>query len=325
METTLNVNALKIYYKTLRGYAKAVDDVSFEIRRGEILGIAGESGCGKSTLGNSFVILKPPMYYISGDALLDGKNLFTMTPKDMNKVRFEKISIIPQFAMDALSPTKKIGVFIQDIIGEHGLRYDAAFRKKVAERLALVNLREDVLKKFSIELSGGMKQRAVFVISTLLDPQILIADEVTSALDVTSQRYVADMIVKFRNAGIVGSVVFMTHDLAILYEISDRILVMYAGHAVEAASNDIIIHEPKHPYTKALVASLPRAGVRFQEQKLSGIPGYPPTLLNIPECCRFHARCPYKTDICVNETPKTEACGDDHTVACWHWKTISKG
>jgi peptide/nickel transport system ATP-binding protein len=325
METILHVKNLKIHYQTLRGFAKAVDDVSFDIRQGEILGIAGESGCGKSTLGNSLVILKSPMNYISGEASFEGRNLFSLPIEQLNRVRFEKISIIPQFAMDALSATKKIGVFIRDIVGEHGIKYDAAFEKKVVDRLAMVNLGPEVLKKFSVELSGGMKQRVVFVISTLLDPKILIADEVTSALDVTSQRYVADMLVKFRNAGIVGSIMFMTHDLAILYEISDRIMIMYAGHVVELASNDVIIHEPKHPYTKALVASLPRTGVRFSEQQLEGIPGYPPTLLNIPDGCRFADRCPHRTDQCVKQTPRPEACGPDHEVACWHWDKLAKG
>jgi peptide/nickel transport system ATP-binding protein len=325
METILNIRDLKIYYKTMKGYAKAVDNVSFDVRDGEIFGIAGESGCGKSTLGNSLVIVKKPMNYISGMALFDGQNIFTLPVHELNRIRYEKISIIPQYAMDAMSPTKKIKVFIGDLLEEHGLSLNNATQSKILERFGLVNLHADVLKKFPIELSGGMKQRVIMVISTLLDPHLLIADEITSALDVTSQRYVADLIVNFRNKKIVNSVMFITHDLSILYEISDRIMIMYAGHVVEIAPTDIIINSPMHPYTMALVKSLPRPGVRYKERKLSGIPGYPPSLIGIGKGCRFKDRCLCRSERCRDETPVTEECGPDHIVACWNWKTISEG
>jgi peptide/nickel transport system ATP-binding protein len=324
METILSVRDLKIHYKTMKGFAKAVDNVSFDVHDVEILGIAGESGCGKSTLGNSLVIVKKPMNYISGMALYDGQNVFTTPLSELNKIRYEKISIIPQYAMDAMSPTKKIHVLIKDLLKEHGIGFTGEIRKKILERFALVNLEEDVLSKFPIELSGGMKQRVIMVISTLLDPELLIADEITSALDVTSQRYVANMIANFRNKKIVKSVIFITHDLSILYEISDRIMVMYAGHIVEIAPTDTIIKSPRHPYTMALVKSLPRPGVRFMEKKLCGIPGYPPSLIEIGEGCRFRDRCPYKTERCIRETPVTEKCAPDHSLACWNWRTISE-
>jgi peptide/nickel transport system ATP-binding protein len=325
MEMTLDVRNLRIHYKTMRGYAKAVDGVSFGLRRGEILGVAGESGCGKSTLGNALVLVKPPMYYISGEALFEGLNLFDLPRMSMDAIRYAKISLIPQYAMNAMSPTKKIGVFIKDILGQHGVRLDAAMRERIRERIALVNLPPDVLRKFPVELSGGMKQRALMVIATLLDPVVLIADEITSALDVTSQRYVVDMIADFRDKGIVGSVLFITHDLAVLHEVSDRIMVLYAGQIAEIAPADEIINRPKHPYTRALVRSLPRPGLRYLEEKLEGIPGTPPALIGVPEGCRFAGRCPCASARCSEAEPPTEEIGPDHVIACWNWGAAEGG
>lgn len=327
MGNTLEVRDLKIHYKTMRGFAKAVDGISFDIREGEILGVAGESGCGKSTLGNSLVLVKPPMNYVSGAANFGGRNIYTLPPAELNKVRFEQVSIIPQFAMDAMSPTKRIRTFIRDILREHGVDIDRdkAMQEKVQDRFEMLNLKKDVLNMYPIELSGGMKQRVIMIISTLLDPKVLIADEVTSALDVTSQRYVGDMIVKFRDDKIVSSVMFVTHDLSILYDIADRIMVMYAGHIMEVAATETIIRAPKHPYTRALISSLPKPGVRYAETKLKGIEGCPPSLLDIPEGCRFAARCPHATDQCRSATPITEACGEDHSIMCWNWKDIEGG
>ncbi|NUU97607.1 ABC transporter ATP-binding protein [Marinitoga sp. 1138] len=322
MEKVLEVNNLKIYYKTLKGYVKAIDDVSFYIKSGEILGIAGESGCGKSTLGNGLILLKPPMNYISGEAKLNGINLMALSKKEMKRIRFKDISIIPQYAMDAFSPTKKIKKFISDLVKEHGINPDNKFFEKVKERLRLVNLDESVLNKYSVELSGGMKQRMIMVISTLLDPDLLIADEVTSALDVSSQRYVCDMLVKFRDLGIIKSMIFITHDVAVLNQIADRIMIMYAGQVAEIGDTETILHNPKHPYTQALVNSIPKSNIRYKEKKLTSIEGTPPNLLNIGEGCRFRFRCPYATEICKTKTPKIEELSSDHQIACWNWKKI---
>ncbi|SHE95578.1 peptide/nickel transport system ATP-binding protein [Marinitoga hydrogenitolerans DSM 16785] len=290
MEKILNVKNLKIYYKTLKGYVKAIDDVSFDINKGEILGIAGESGCGKSTLGNSLILLKPPMNYISGKVLLNNKNIINLPKKEMKKIRYEKISIIPQYAMDAFSPTKKIKTFISDLVKEHGITPDENFFNKVKKRLELVNLNPNVIEKYSVELSGGMKQRVIMVISTLLDPDLLIADEVTSALDVSSQRFVCDMLIKFRNMNIVKSMIFITHDIGVLYQIADRIMIMYAGKIAEIGKTENILNHPKHPYTKALINSIPKSNIRIKKEKLESIDGTPPNLLNIEEGCRFRFR-----------------------------------
>lgn len=322
MENVLSINNLKVYYQTLKGEVKALDDVSFNIKKGEILGIAGESGCGKSTLGNSLILLQPPMKYISGEALINEKNIMKLKEKEMKKIRYEKISLIPQYALDAFSPTKKIREFINDIVSEHKIKTDKNFWNKVKNRLKMVNLEEDILDSFSIELSGGMKQRVVMVISTLLDPDLLICDEVTSALDVSSQRFVANTIADFRDKGIVKSVIFITHDISILYQIADRIMVMYAGHVVEIADNNTIVNTPLHPYSKALISSIPKPGIRYEKKELKGIEGTPPNLLNFGEGCRFRFRCPFATKKC-EKTPNYEKISDEHYISCWNWKDIN--
>ncbi len=183
-------------------------------------------------------------------------------------------------------------------------------------RLDLVGLSHDVLGMYPIELSGGMKQRTVMVLSTLLNPSLLIADEVTSALDVSTQRAVAEMLVEFRARGFVKSMIVITHDLAILHQIADTILVMYAGKLAEKASSEAINSSPRHPYTQLLISSLPEVGVRYAEKKLAGIPGRPPPLLDPPVGCRFRDRCPLAFAKCVEEPPFVQVA-PDHSVACW--------
>ncbi|AGL50151.1 peptide ABC transporter ATPase [Thermotoga maritima MSB8] len=313
-EVVLDVRDLRIYYRTLYGYVKAVDGVSFDIKRGEILGIAGESGCGKSTLGNGLILLKPPMKYMGGEAILDGKNIMALSPKELRKVRYEKISIIPQYAMDAMNPTKKIKQIIDDLLHEHGESFE---RKKdvIEERLEIVNLGKKVLNMYPIELSGGMKQRMVMVISTLMNPDVLIADEITSALDVSSQRSVIQMLYEMREKEIMGSLAFITHDLSVLYQIADKVMVLYAGRVAEISPMEDIIQEPLHPYTKMLLSSLPKIGVRYSQTKLKGIPGYPPSLLNIGPGCRFRDRCPYAFEKCEQDPPVFDV--DGRKVSCW--------
>jgi len=313
-EVVLDVRDLRIYYRTLYGYVKAVDGVSFDIKRGEILGIAGESGCGKSTLGNGLILLKPPMKYMGGEAILDGKNIMALSPKELRKVRYEKISIIPQYAMDAMNPTKKIKQIIDDLLHEHGESFE---RKKdlIEERLEIVNLGKKVLNMYPIELSGGMKQRMVMVISTLMNPDVLIADEITSALDVSSQRSVIQMLYEMREKKIMGSLAFITHDLSVLYQIADKVMVLYAGRVAEISPMADIVQEPLHPYTKMLLSSLPKIGVRYSQTKLKGIPGYPPSLLNIGPGCRFRDRCPYAFEKCEQDPPVFDV--DGRKVSCW--------
>jgi peptide/nickel transport system ATP-binding protein len=312
---SLGVDDLAVYYRTLRGDVRALDGVTFEIDDGEIMGLAGESGCGKSTLGKSLIRLDGRMRHVGGTVTLDGRVLPLSDDRAMNAFRYKEVSIVPQYAMSALNPTRKVGKIAKELLESRGVDFEGV-RPEFVRRLELVGLTPEVLGRFPIELSGGMKQRAVMVLSTLLDPSLLIADEVTSALDVSSQRAVAEMLVEFRERRFVKSMVLITHDLAVLYQVADTILVMYAGRLAEKASSDVVISRPKHPYTRLLVSSLPEVGVRYADRRLSGIPGKPPSLLEPPEGCRFRDRCPLATAACARQPPFVEV-EPGHRVACW--------
>lgn len=312
---SLQVEDLRVYYQTLQGDAKALDGATFSIADREIMGLAGESGCGKTTLGYSLIHLTPPKRFVGGSVKLDGQELPIWDSNKMNPFRFQKVSIIPQYAMSAMNPTRKIGKMIAELLQSRQVDYTATL-PELKRRLDLVKLPHDVLKMYPIELSGGMKQRMVMVISTLMDPSLLIADEITSALDVASQKAVAEMLVEFRDLGCCKSAIVITHDISILYQIADTILIMYAGKLAEKASTEVIIHAPRHPYTKLLISSLPEIGVRYEDKKLIGIPGNPPLLLNPPTGCRFRDRCPVAYEKCLEEPPFIEV-EPGHHVACW--------
>jgi peptide/nickel transport system ATP-binding protein len=312
---SLQVDDLKIYYRTLAGDVQALDGVTFSIADGEIMGLAGESGCGKSTLGNSLIRLDRRARHVGGRVTLDGDELPIGDNELMNPFRFKRISIVPQYAMSAMNPTRKIGRMTRELLRSRGMGSNGAM-SELSRRLELVGLSDDVLDMYPIELSGGMKQRAVMVISTLLDPSLLIADEITSALDVSTQKAVAETLVEFRDRGFVKSMIVITHDLAILSQIADTILVMYAGQLAEKAPAGTIVEAPQHPYTRLLIASLPEVGVRYAEQRLAGIAGRPPALLHPPAGCRFAPRCPLATAKC-GEAPPFVEIAPNHSVACW--------
>src|SRR3954452_10248116 len=312
---SLSVSDLTVYYRSLRGDVKAVDGASFEIADGEIMGLAGESGCGKSTLGKSLIRMDARMKYVGGHVELDGKELPIWDDARMRPFRFEEGSLIPQYAQSALNPTRRIGTLAEDLLASRHVKAEKAMAE-LKRRLELVGLPVDVLARFPMELSGGMKQRVVMVLSSLLDPSLLIADEVTSALDVSTQRAVAELLVEFRDRGFVKSIVVITHDLSVLYQIADSILVMYAGRLAEKAPAATMIDAPQHPYTQLLLSSLPEVGVRYAEERLSGIPGRPPSLLDPPTGCRFRARCPLAFEKCL-EQPPFAPVEPEHAAACW--------
>ncbi|HJX76514.1 MAG TPA: ABC transporter ATP-binding protein, partial [Gaiella sp.] len=274
---SLRVDDLTVYYRSLRGDVKAVDGATFAIGDGEIMGLAGESGCGKSSLGKSLIRMDARMKHVRGRVELDGRELPIDDDAKMNAFRFRDVSIVPQYSMSALTPTRKVGTVAHELLESRGVAF-AEVQPELVRRLELVGLSAEVLDRYPIELSGGMKQRTVMVLSTLLDPSLLIADEITSALDVSSQRAVGELLVEFRDRGFVKSMIVITHDLAILYQIADTILVMYAGKLAEKASAETIVVAPRHPYTRLLISSLPEVGVRFEETRLAGIPGKPPSL-----------------------------------------------
>jgi peptide/nickel transport system ATP-binding protein len=311
-----SVENLSVAYRSHRGDVTAVDNVSFSLADGEIMGLAGESGSGKSTLGNALVYLDPRMKATGGKVTVDGKELPIADNSAMRHKRMTEVSLVPQYAMSALTPTRKIGKMINDLLRSHHIKDRARVMTELKRRLELIGLNEDVLSKYSFELSGGMRQRVTIIISSLLNPSLLIADEVTSALDVSSQRAVGEMLLEFRDRGYIKSAIAITYDLSILAQIVDCFAIMYAGRLAERAPTSVIVDSPLHPYTQALIASLPEVGVRHDQVTLTGIPGRPPSLVNPPVGCRFRERCPFAFAKCA-QTPPFEEIKPGHLVACW--------
>ncbi|HOQ68266.1 MAG TPA: ABC transporter ATP-binding protein [Candidatus Atribacteria bacterium] len=301
----LEVNNLKAYYKTRSGERiRAVDDISFNLREGEILGIAGESGCGKSTLAMSMSgLFLPPLTYESGAVFLDGENIIGKKEEELRKkILGRKYSYIPQSAMNALNPTLRIKNFVIDLLKEH---HPHMSKKEVldltTERFESLSLPPRVIDLYPLELSGGMKQRVVIAVSTLMNPKVVVADEPTSALDVTSQKIVIKLIKELFDEGIVKSVIFITHELPILRHVCGRIAVMYAGEFVEMGKTEDIIFSPVHPYSQALMQSILVPEIGIKGKKLPNLPGSPPDLRKPLRGCRFADRCFLVTEDCRKE------------------------
>lgn len=316
----LEVRELTTKYITRFGEdVYAVDHVSLKVEEGKTLGIAGESGCGKSTLALSLMgYYFAPLHYTSGEIILDGRNISGMKPDEVRKsILGREIAYIPQAAMNALNPTRKIIHFIEDVIKEHELYIT---KKDIYERarklFETLGLPADVLQKYPVELSGGMKQRTVIAISVLLLPKVLIADEPSSALDVTSQKMVIKMLRKLMETGLISSLIFITHELPLLYNVTDDIMVMYAGQIVEKAAAKEAVFDPLHPYSKGLMGSIivPEKGLR--DVKLTAIPGVPPNLKNPPAGCRFAERCKYVRPECRVTSIGLHDVGDGRTYRC---------
>ncbi|SKA38117.1 peptide/nickel transport system ATP-binding protein [Marinactinospora thermotolerans DSM 45154] len=312
---SLEVSDLTVHYRTLRGDVHALEGVGFTMADGEIMGLVGESGSGKSTLGKSLIRMDSRMRHVRGTVRLDGEELPIGDQAAMTPFRYHRVSLIPQYSMSALNPTRRIGRMIDELLESRGVR-PASVRAELLRRLDLVGLSGQVLRRYPIELSGGMKQRVVMVLSTLLDPSLLIADEVTSALDVSTQRAVAQTLVEFRDRGYLAGMIFVSHDISLVNQIADTIMVMYAGKPVEKGTAEAVVNGPRHPYTRMLISSLPEVGVTHAERRLEGIPGSPPGLLDPPRGCRFRERCPLAFDKCDQEPPFVEV-DRGHWAACW--------
>ncbi len=298
----MEVNELTTKYVTrFHENIFAVDHVSLKVEEGKSLGIAGESGCGKSTLALSLMgYYFPPLHYMSGEIIIDGRNISKMDPDNIRKsILGTEIAYIPQAAMNALNPTQKVISFVEDVFQAH----DPYKTKKEIYEFAkgafqTLGLPPEVLQKYPVELSGGMKQRTVIAVSVLLFPKVLIADEPSSALDVTSQKMVIKMMKNLLSEGFIKSLIFITHELPLLFNVTDDIMVMYAGQIVERANAKEAVFDPLHPYAKGLMGSIivPERGLR--DIKLAAIPGVPPNLKNPPSGCRFAARCRYVRPEC---------------------------
>ncbi len=312
----LDVNNLKMYYFTNRGVVKAVDSISFNLRKGEVMGLAGESGCGKSSLGFTLMGMPtPPGKIVEGSIRIEGREVVGLPESVLRKeIRWEKISMIFQGAMNALNPVYTIGYqMTEPLIYHKGMEHHEALER--AQRyLELVGLPADIVTRYPHELSGGMKQRVIIATALLMEPTVIIADEPTTALDVVVQAQIINLMKRLKQKlGL--SMIFITHDLSILAEISDKVAIMYAGKLVEIGPSEKIYYEPAHPYTQKLLAAIPR--LHEDVEKLEFIPGTPPNLINPPSGCRFHPRCPYAMDVCKKKVPELKEIDKEHYVACW--------
>lgn len=316
----LEVKNLRTKYITRFGEdIYAVDGVTLSIEDGKALGIAGESGCGKSTLALSLMgYYFPPLHYTEGDIIVDDKNISKLDPDVIRKnILGREVAYIPQAAMNALNPTKKIIKFIEDVVHAHEPETTKKEIYQMAKsRFEELGLPSKVLNQFPVELSGGMKQRTVIAISTILSPKVLIADEPSSALDVTSQKMVIKMLKNLMTKGYIRSLIFITHELPLLYNVTDDIMVMYAGEIVEKGTAEQMVFSPIHPYSRGLMGSIivPETGTR--DHKLSAIPGTPPNLKNPPKGCRFAARCPYVTPECKANSIEMRTTDEGRTYRC---------
>jgi len=318
MERVLDVRNLKVYYFTSKGPVRAVDDISFYINKGETLGVVGESGCGKTTLGTALLNMPtPPGKVVGGEIIIDGTNILELNENQLRKnVRWEKISMVFQGAMNSLTPAYTIEKQMLETLRYHRELDEQEARERIKKYVNLVGLSDDVLKRYPHELSGGMKQRIVIAMALFLEPELVICDEPTTALDVVVQAQIINLLKELKQK-LNLSFIFVTHDLATEAEVADRIMVMYAGKIAEIGTNEQIYGEqgPMHPYTSNLLAATPR--LHQKVDKLSFIPGSPPDLLNPPAGCRFHLRCPVVMEKCRTEEPPLKEVEKDHYVACW--------
>jgi len=310
----LSVEDLQVFYWTRRGPIQAVDGVSFTIQRNERFGFIGESGCGKTTTMMAVLrLIKPPGKIESGRIILDGRNILEMDKEELRQTRWRKIALVPQGAMNSLNPVMRIGDQIEDTIVTHdtGVSKEQA-KARIIALLDMVELPERVARMYPHELSGGMKQRACIAMATALEPQLIIADEPTSALDVVVQKAVMQTLIGVQER-LGSSLVLIGHDMGLTAQVLDRIGVMYAGKLVEVGTVQDIYKRPQHPYTQALISSLPSLK---EKKKGGGIPGLPPFLLNPPSGCVFHPRCSYAMEICRQKVPVQREIQPDHLAAC---------
>jgi len=315
----LEVKNLKLHYFTGQGVVRALDGLTFEVARGETLGLVGESGCGKTTTGVALLNMpSPPGRIVEGQIFVDGVDIVGLSPRKLRReIRWTKVAMVFQGAMNCLTPVYTIRQLMDETYREHVDPYTkAASEAAMKKYVAMVGLPDHILDRYPHELSGGMKQRVVIAMALFLEPSLIIMDEPTTALDVIVQAQILNLI-KGLKKDLGLSYIFITHDLATEAEVADRIMVMYAGKAVEIGTNQQIFgtQGPAHPYTAKLLAATPRLHVKVDE--LAFIPGSPPDLINPPAGCRFAPRCPFAKDKCLTAEPALTALGPQHQVACW--------
>ena len=325
----LDVKGLKTYFDTDEGTVKAVDGVSFHIDKGETLAVVGESGSGKSVTSLSIMrlIATPPGRIAGGEILFAGENLVTKKESEMRKIRGNDISMIFQEPMTSLNPVYTVGDQIAEAIVLHQGKSQKQAMKMATDMLELVGIPEPAkrVKNYPHQMSGGMRQRVMIAMALSCGPQLLIADEPTTALDVTIQAQILDLMRKLQKE-IGMSILFITHDLGVVAELADRVVVMYSGRAVEEADVEAIYAKPLMPYTMGLLNSIPRVDKAAEHQeRLQAIPGNVPNPLYLPEGCAFHPRCRYATEACKADVPALVDSGGGHTVRCIHYEAIQAG
>jgi peptide/nickel transport system ATP-binding protein len=324
--TVIEVKGLQTYLFTRSGIVKAVDDVSFSLRRGETLAVVGESGCGKSMTALSMMRLvpNPPGRIVGGAITLEGRDLLQLNEAEMRDIRGNDISMIFQEPMTSLNPVLTIGHQISEALRLHQELSKSAANEKAVEMLRLVKIPEPAqrAREYPHQLSGGMRQRAMIAMALACNPRVLIADEPTTALDVTIQAQILDLILELQKQ-LGTAVILITHNLGVVAETAQRVIVMYAGKKVEEAEVEALFAQPLHPYTHGLLASIPRleimAGRNYASvERLQEIPGIVPALNNLPPGCTFAPRCTFADDRCRAQFPPYEQLRPGHWAACWH-------
>ncbi len=310
----LSLKDVRIHYKTSRGIVKAVDGVSFDLKEKETMGLVGESGSGKSTLGFGIMKLLPKTARVEGEMVLDGEDLTSKGEKEMQKIRGSKVAMIFQDPMTSLNPVMKVRDHFVEMIKTHRPEVsEEKAEEMAAEALRAVGIDPVRMKDYPFQFSGGMRQRVMIALGIVLRPKLLIADEPTTSLDVIVQAQILELLKELKEKFDM-SMILITHDLGVVAEMADRIAVMYAGHLVELAESEKIYYSPKHPYTKALLESIPNTDIN--DLKLSYIPGSPPDLIDPPRGCRFAPRCPFAKDVCFEKEPPIFEV-DGSKVKCW--------
>lgn len=316
----IDIRNLQIYFHVKEGVAKAVDGISYQLRHGETLGLVGESGCGKtvSSLAILGLLDVPPAEYRGGEILFDGKNLLKCNEKEMRRIRGKAISMIFQEPMTSLNPIMTIGSQIAEVFLNHMQMKPLQARERTLDLLEMVGIPSprQRMAEYPHQLSGGMRQRVMIALALACKPKILVADEPTTALDVTIQAQILDLMMDLKD-DLGTSILLITHDLGVIAETADRVAVMYAGRIVEKSDVNTIFENPLHPYTQGLLRSIPRIDEAARPLRLKEISGRVPSLSFLPPGCAFFDRCPIGQDGCRDRRPELEAVDEDHWVSCW--------
>ncbi len=318
MDTILNIENLTVHFPINIGTVRAVENVDWELAQGEVMGLVGESGCGKSTLGFSILrLLRPPGKIVSGRILYQGRDIVQMSEKEVLDLRGKKIAMIFQDPLTSLNPLFRIDQHFMETIFTHekGMKKPEAYRR-AAQMLESLGISPERLYEYPHQLSGGMRQRIMIGLGLILNPDLLIADEPTTALDVIVEAQFLDLLADLGKKFDL-TIILITHNLGNVAQLADRITVMYGGHIAEVARANSLFDNPLHPYTQGLLASIPN--IKLDQPKLKTMPGSPPDLVNPPTGCVFHPRCPHAMDVCSEKTPQTQI-QEGHLVACWLYR-----